>query len=144
MLVSSRDRPDGRPTDRRLALNAADSAASSRRRQQTTIESWGLTGASAGGGQMGRREIEKLAGNGTVHAGGRCLRATRYDLSILPGDASADGGDVRVEGSIDIAGMGEAVVLAGTELTLRLEDGRHVRCTLTSTAGRIQGTLART
>ena len=49
------------------------------------------------------------------------------------------GGPLHLEGTIDITGMGEAVVLAGPrELTLELEDGRRLPFTLTSTTGRIQ------
>ena len=79
----------------------------------------------------------ELNGSGEVYAGTELVRRTRYHLEISPG--TADGEDPRIEGTVDISGMGEAVVLAGAQaLTLRLEDGRRLSFTLASTTGRIR------
>jgi len=86
------------------------------------------------------RQTEVLDGRGEIYAGDRLLRSTTYHLEVSseppPAVSSASGA---VEGTIDINGMPEAVVLAGAEnLTLRLEDGRTVPFTLESTQGRIR------
>ena len=79
----------------------------------------------------------ELSGIGEVYAGGALLRRTRYHLEITSG-MGADGAEPRIEGTLDIAGMGEAVVLAGAKrLTLRLEDGRTLSFSLASATGRI-------
>jgi hypothetical protein len=80
----------------------------------------------------------ELSGIGEVYAGTELLRRTRYHLEVST-RTGAEGAEPRIEGTVDIAGMGEAVVLAGAqELTLRLEDGRRLAFTLTSTTGRIR------
>jgi hypothetical protein len=79
----------------------------------------------------------ELSGIGEVHARGELLRRTRYHLEVSTGTEGGD--EPRIEGTVDISGMGEAVVLAGPqELTLRLEDGRTLSFTLASTTGRIR------
>ena len=84
---------------------------------------------------MARRVLESLRGVGGVYAGQVWLRNTRYELSVWVEDGSAI-----VDGHIDIAGISEAVVLAGPgELSLRLEDGRRLRFVLTGTGGAIIG-----
>ena len=105
---------------------------------------------------MARRLLESLTGIGSVCAGDLLLRTTPYELSIwLDEDVAApeDGrsGDdssvkpraassVCIEGHIDITGIAEAVVLAGSEsLTLRLQDGRWLMFSLTGTGGGIVG-----
>jgi len=88
---------------------------------------------------MARQTIEVLEGAGQIYAGDRLLRETRYRLEVTSEPGPEGVASTAVEGSIDITGMGEAVVLAGAErLTLRLEDGRRLSFTLGSTAGRIQ------
>ncbi len=73
---------------------------------------------------MARVLLESLSGVGEVHSGTQLLRVTRYELSVW---SEGEGGSVRIDGHIAIAGMGEAVVLAGPEtLTLTLEDGRRL------------------
>lgn len=88
---------------------------------------------------MARHTIRVLSGVGEIYAGDRLLRNTAYRLEIsseLPAPVSSIASVV--EGSIDITGMPEALVLAGADnLTLRLEDGRTVPFTLGSSLGRI-------
>lgn len=80
----------------------------------------------------------ELTGVGEIYAGTEMLRRTRYHLEIST-DPLAESGEPRIEGTVDIAGMGEAIVLAGAQgLTLRLEDGRQLSFTLASTVGRIR------
>ena len=87
---------------------------------------------------MARKLVEVLSGLGDIYAGGEPLRRTHYLLEIFSDTESHPGSTVVIEGSVDIAGMGEAVVLAGPQvLTLQIEDGRRVSFTLSSTAGRI-------
>jgi len=94
---------------------------------------------------MARRVVESLRGVGEVYAGEVLLRRTRYDLSLWTDDEAVDPqvqGDapVNVDGHIDITGIGEAVVLAGSDqLTLRLEDGRRLAIVLTDTGGSVRG-----
>ena len=87
---------------------------------------------------MGRRLVESLKGVGQIYAGGELLRTTAYDLEVWEVDGPEK--PVHVEGHIDVAGLGEAVVLAGPDvLTLRLEDGRRLAFTLTASTGHIVG-----
>jgi hypothetical protein len=80
------------------------------------------------------RQTMELTGLGDIYSGDQWLRRTQYRLEVTSGP-----GHATIEGSIDISGMGEAVVLAGAEvLTLQLEDGRRLSFTLTSSAGRIK------
>ena len=94
---------------------------------------------------MKGRLLESLRGIGEIHAGGRLLRTTRYELSLWAPDEAAPSGDTpetepRVDGHIDITGMAESVVLAGPEhLVLTLEDGRRLQIQLTSSGGSIAG-----
>jgi len=79
---------------------------------------------------MSRRVLESLQGFGDVYAGHVLLRRTQYDLKLWT--------DAQVDGHIDITGISEALVLAGADqLTLRLQDGRRLRFTLTDTGGAI-------
>ena len=90
---------------------------------------------------MAERMIEIVTGVGDVYAGDQLLRQVTYRLEISSSLAASPGGGAptSIEGSIDITGMGEAVVLAGAQqLTLRIEDGRRLAFRLTSSAGRIQ------
>jgi hypothetical protein len=111
---------------------------------------------------MARRLLESLTGIGSVYAGDLLLRTTPYQLSLWLDDdpAATQGGSPRddssvtpragapvspvspvsIEGHIDITGIAEAVVLAGSEsLTLRLQDGRWLAFSLTGTGGGIIG-----
>ena len=93
---------------------------------------------------MTGRLLESLQGMGAVHAGEHFLRRTHYDLTVWSPDDSSGGGTShegsRIEGHIEITGIGEAVVLAGAEtLTLTLEDGRRLAFQLTSSTGGIAG-----
>ena len=86
---------------------------------------------------MPRQVLETLTGVGEVHVDGVLLRRTRYDLAVWTDDADDT---VHIDGHIDIAGIGEAVVLAGPDqLTLRLEDGRRLAFRLTNSGGGIVG-----
>jgi hypothetical protein len=94
---------------------------------------------------MPRRVLETLTGVGDVYAGDVLLRRTHYDLTFWTDDtdgAQLQRGSVRVDGHIDISGMGEAVVLAGADrLTLQLEDGRRLSIRLTGSGGSIVGSV---
>lgn len=87
---------------------------------------------------MARKLVETLSGSGVIYAGDQLLRTTQYHLEIFSEAAPNAEPAISIEGHVDIAGMAEAVVLAGPEvLTLQIEDGRRVAFTLTSTGGRI-------
>jgi hypothetical protein len=92
---------------------------------------------------MAKRVLESLVGVGEIYAGDLLLRRTPYDIELwtdAPADGSGDDNVVNVDGHIDITGIGEAVVLAGsTELTLQLQDGRKLAVALTGTGGSIVG-----
>ena len=78
---------------------------------------------------------KELRGEGEIYAGDRLLRRTRYRLSISEGDASSASG---IEGTIELATEGEAIVLARVEqLTLLLDDGRYLAFSLANPNGRI-------
>lgn len=80
--------------------------------------------------------IKELCGEGEIYAGDRLVRRTRYRLSISEGDASSGSG---IEGTIELATEGEAIVLARVEqLTLLLDDGRHLAFSLAGPSGRIR------
>lgn len=86
---------------------------------------------------MARKLIDVLSGFGDIYAGDQLLRKTTYRIEIFS-EPDSDG-PLHLQGTIDITGIGEAVVLAGPRaLTLELEDGRRLPFTLTSTTGRIQ------
>ena len=88
---------------------------------------------------MASGEVEHLTGIGEIYAGDQLLRSARYELTVSSGTAVGTPGAPTIIGSIDITGMGEAVVLAGPErLMLKLEDGRRLMFTLSSTSGRIR------
>ena len=77
--------------------------------------------------------IQQVNGEGEIYAGDRLVRRTRYRLRISEGDASS------IEGTIELATEGEAIVLARVEqLTLLLDDGRYLAFSLTSPDGRIR------
>ena len=79
---------------------------------------------------------EELSGEGEIYAGDRLVRRTRYRLSISKGDGSDAGG---IEGAIELATEGEAIVLGRVEqLTLLLDDGRYLAFSLASPNGRIR------
>ena len=83
-----------------------------------------------------RKMIQEISGEGEIYAGDRLVRRTRYRLSISEGDASSDSG---IKGSIELATDSEAMVLARVEqLTLLLDDGRHLVFSFTGPNGRIQ------
>ena len=89
---------------------------------------------------MAGRLVEALRGIGAIHSAGQLLRMARYDLSVWSDDERDDGGAgervARIDGHIDISGIGEAVVLAGADtLILTVEDGRRMAFQLTSSAG---------
>jgi hypothetical protein len=90
---------------------------------------------------MAERIIESLTGVGTIYAGGTPLRTTKYELQFwLDESAAGSKPGMRIEGNIDVTGLGEAVVLAGPDaLTLQLEDGRRLPFTLTGSTGHIVG-----
>ena len=89
---------------------------------------------------MAERMIQVLTGEGDVYAGDQLLRRTTYRLEVSSALAAAGGSaPTAIEGTIDITGIGEAVVLAGAQqLTLRLDDGRRLEFRLMSSAGWIQ------
>jgi hypothetical protein len=90
---------------------------------------------------MAERMIELMTGEGDIYAGDQLLRRTAYRLEVSSALAATPGGGApsTIQGSLDITGMGEAVVLAGAQqLTLRLDDGRRLKFKLLSSTGRIQ------
>jgi hypothetical protein len=94
---------------------------------------------------MPARLVESLRGVGAIHAGDRLLRVTRYDLSVWSDDKTSESGTTttagtRIDGHIEITGIGEAVVLAGADmLTLTVEDGRRLTFQLSGSSGGIAG-----
>ena len=93
---------------------------------------------------MARRLVDSVSGTGSVHAGDLMLRLIPYRLSFWVNDDPAAQPEgprpMTVDGHIDISGMGEAAVLAGSDaLTLTLEDGRRISFRLKSTFGDIVG-----
>lgn len=94
---------------------------------------------------MARRLLQALSGIGEIYADEVLLRSTPYQISIwakhdLPTETDDRLAVGAIEGHIDIAGIGEAVVLAGAkELTLRLQDGRRLAFKIVDTGGRIIG-----
>lgn len=92
---------------------------------------------------MARRVLESLRGVGQIFAGEVLLRQATYQISLWVEDgtgAEAERGPVHLDGHLDIAGVGEAVVLAAAQdLTLRLEDGRRLPIVLSGTGGGIAG-----
>ena len=82
------------------------------------------------------KPLEVLTGTGEVFSGTELLRHTRYRLEVAASGSAP--GAPPIKGTIEIQGMGEAVVLAGApDLTLRLEDGRLLPFTLASSGGHI-------
>jgi len=90
---------------------------------------------------MPRHLLERLTGVGTIFSGDQPLRTTSYQLSIWADAGSpAQAASPTIDGSIDIHGIAEAIVLAGPDtLMLRLEDGRCLPFALAGTGGGIVG-----
>ncbi len=87
------------------------------------------------GSHMSRNTIEVLNGEGEIYAGGRLLRRTTYRLRIVVGDTP---GTTKIEGDVAIANEAEALVLTrAEELTLLMDDGRHLLFSLVSPTGTI-------
>ena len=85
---------------------------------------------------MAKRLLESLRGTGTVHAGDRPIRTTSYELSVWSDDGPDPEAVSGIDGHIDITGIGEAAVLAGSDiLILTIEDGRRLAFQLTSSVG---------
>lgn len=85
---------------------------------------------------MARRTVEVLSGIGEIWAGERLFRTTTYRIELIAEDGRSD---PAVEGRLDISGWPEALVLArAPELTLLLDDGRHVVFALASASGEIR------
>ena len=77
-----------------------------------------------------------LSGEGEIYAADRLLRRTTYRLAIFDRGVT---GRSRIEGTIGIATEGEALILArADELTLLLDDGRHLSFSLSSPEGQIR------
>jgi len=96
---------------------------------------------------MATHLIETLRGVGDIYSGDVLLRAgAAYQLSLWSDnnesrDSHDPHGAVTIDGNVAITGIGEAVVLLGPggDLTLRLQDGRRLAFSLTSTTGHIVG-----
>ena len=92
---------------------------------------------------MSRHLLGTLTGTGRIYADGRLLRTTPYHLSVWSEGESPVGSRPEptvIDGTIDITGIGEAIVLAGPDaLTLLLEDGRCLPFVLVGTSGRVVG-----
>ena len=68
---------------------------------------------------MAQRLVDTVTGIGSVHAGNLILRATRYRLSFwinddLPAHSIEANSATTVDGRIEISGIAEAAVLAGS------------------------------
>jgi hypothetical protein len=88
---------------------------------------------------MASGEVEYLTGMGEIYAGDQLLRRAWYELTVSSWTAGDSPDNPAIVGSIDLTGMGEAVVLTGPDhLTLKLEDGRRLLFTLATTSGRIR------
>jgi hypothetical protein len=85
--------------------------------------------------------VEACAGTGQLVQQGTILRAVRYTLNRYQGMLEGSGMPIpglhRVEGTTDFQVGDEQAHLLGTELTLRLEDGRAVPVTLADRTGRL-------
>jgi hypothetical protein len=92
---------------------------------------------------MAKRTVETFVGVGALRGGDVLLRDVPYRLTRwIDDEPLPPPGTPRtaIDGTIDIAGIGEATVLAGVDdLTLWLEDGRGLRIRLTSTTGHVIG-----
>jgi predicted ester cyclase len=88
---------------------------------------------------MAEQIVELARGNGSLHGGGVRLREVPYRLfrrMDRPVTPEAGGSSGPIEGSLDIAGIAEATVLAGVDdLVLQCEDGQQIAIALTSSGG---------
>ena len=92
---------------------------------------------------MNGRLVESLRGVGSLYVGGQLLRTAAYEVSLWSDVSEPAVADVEtvtaIDGRLDLAGTGEAVVLAGPAwLTLELEDHRRLAIKLTSIAGEFE------
>jgi hypothetical protein len=84
--------------------------------------------------------VEECAGTGDLERRGAVVQRARYRISRYQ-QFAANGLPVpglhRVEGAIETDNGNVAADLVGQPLTLRLEDGRAIAITVTSTDGRV-------
>jgi hypothetical protein len=86
--------------------------------------------------------VEESSGIGELLHHGELVRRVRYRVSIYQTTLGPGGLPVpglhRIEGSIEIDGGGDASNLVGTDLALKLVDGRHLGIRLTDRNGRVE------
>ena len=84
--------------------------------------------------------IERCAGVGELMYRGRVFPQVSYRISryqrMAPSGLPVPGRH-RIEGSVNIGALPEAAKVTGSELTLRLEDGRSLAVALATSDGRV-------
>ena len=85
--------------------------------------------------------VEETSGTGELLLKTLLLRQVRYRIKVFQGmfgNGMPNPTQRTVEGSIDFNGEGGAGDLIGTNLTLKLEDGRRIGVTIADDSGTIQ------
>ncbi len=98
------------------------------------------SGASAGGAQPGMKLVEECRGTGELVLGERAFRGVGYRINRFQGMAASGlpvPGLHRIEGRIDVAAVPLPGGLVDRDVTLRLEDGRALRVTITAEDGQV-------
>jgi len=83
--------------------------------------------------------VEETSGDGELLLKSHVLRRVRYQIKVFQGmyaNGMPNPMERTVEGSIEV-GAGSTGDLIGTNLTLRLEDGRRIGITIADEAGTI-------
>lgn len=84
--------------------------------------------------------IERCAGRGVLLDRDAALGEVAYQIERFQGMSRAGmpiPGLHRIEGSVDLANVATAPRLVGSDVDLRLEDGRTLRVTLADASGRV-------
>jgi len=85
--------------------------------------------------------VEETSGTGELLLKSLVLRRVRYHIKVFQGmfgNGMPNPIQRTVEGSVDFGGETGAADLVGTNLTLKLEDGRRIGVTIADDAGTIQ------
>ena len=86
------------------------------------------------------RLVEECIGTGAIQSGDDLFANVRYRISRFQG-MTASGlpipGLHRTEGAVDVSAIPDAGARVGTDLTLRLDDGRALILTLAEPDGRV-------
>jgi hypothetical protein len=88
----------------------------------------------------GLQLVEEHAGWGSLEAAGQVIGRVQYEIQRFQGFARSGlpvPGVHRVAGSVNLEGISERHALVGTDLTLRLENGRALRIALADAEGRV-------